>query len=262
MNNHLSKLNLTRDGTMKYKIKLLLLASFSMISVTNLSYAEESTPPTPVGKVVWLQGTLKAVMKNNELRLLQKSSIIYANDTLETDHDSKAQIVFTDNTLLTFRPDTEFHIDQYKFNKNEKKGSGTYVMNLIKGGFRTITGLIAKENPDNYKVKTPVATIGVRGTEYNAYFDHGELQLGYIKGMPCLFNQGGALCLGDKLRYAQAKSPNVTPQPLTTMPAVFKEELKIVPAKASFATTTSTEGSSTTSRAPRGGVYSSFCITK
>ncbi|MGH8446844.1 MAG: hypothetical protein ACREVL_16350, partial [Solimonas sp.] len=42
-------------------------------------------------------------------------------------------------------------------------------LRLLKGGFRTVSGLIGKANPDEYRVTTPVATIGIRGTDYYAY---------------------------------------------------------------------------------------------
>ena len=105
-----------------------------------------------MGKVVWVNGSLRAVMPNKEERSLQKSSVIYLQDTLITGTNSQAQIIFTDKTMMTFRPDTTFFIDQYKYNPNVKSGSvGKYVMRLIEGGFRTITGLIAKQNPSDIK---------------------------------------------------------------------------------------------------------------
>jgi hypothetical protein len=140
--------------------------SIIFLLATQIVFADPPLP-TPVGRVVWIAGTFKALMPNKEERILQKTSLIYLNDTLVTDAKSKAQIVFTDQTLMTFREGTTFYIDKYDYHKTPKNGSvGTYLMKLIEGGFRTITGLIAKSKPSDYEVNTPVATIGVRGTDY------------------------------------------------------------------------------------------------
>lgn len=235
-------------------------ASASKSTGTEISSQETTTMssklPDPVGRVVWVKGVFTAVMPNNEKRQLQKTSLIYVNDTLSTDSNTKAEIVFTDNTLMTFRPNTKFYIDQYSYKPSKKKGSvGTYVMNLIEGGFRTITGLIPKANPPDYQVNTPVATIGVRGTDYVVYVKNGELFLGLNKGKPCVKNSKGDLCLDSNTRFAKTTA-NTAPVALTEEPAVFKEKLEITPAViAPFAGSGGSSGGTSS-----GGSVSSFCI--
>lgn len=226
---------------------------------------------TPVGRVVWVQGAFKAALPGQSQRTLQKASLIYVNDTLSTDSSSQAQIVFTDNTLMTFRSDTKFHIDQYQYNPKPKSGSvGKYVVSLIEGGFRTITGLISKNNPKSYRVNTPVATIGVRGTDYTVYVSpKGQLYVGYYSGSPCVGGGSSAtLCLGPQAKYAYVPSPGATPIPLQQPPAVLKEKLPIVPAKIALSSSqtdgTSRGGSDNSSSVigpPEGGSVSGFCIT-
>lgn len=184
----------------------------------------------PVGRVVWVKGVFKAISMGNKERALDRASIIYLHDTLITDTNSQAQIVFTDNSLMTFKPNTRFEIAQYSYTPENKKGVGKYIMNLIEGGFRTITGLIAKGDPNAYQVNTPVATIGVRGTDYAVYVSGGQLYVGYYKGKPCVKNGSGTLCLDDKNKYAEVKKPGAQPQAVSKQPAVFKEKLAVVPA--------------------------------
>ena len=163
--------------------------------------------------------------------------------------------------MLTFRPDTKFHIDAYQFNPQAKTGSvGKYVMSLVEGGFRTITGLIAKRNPPDYKVNTPVATIGVRGTDYAVYINKGQLYVGYYSGSPCVYSKKGSLCLSDKTKYAYVASEGAVPVPLAEQPPVFKEKLDVVPAKITPFTGGSMPGGTPTG--PKSGVFSSFCITQ
>jgi hypothetical protein len=225
--------------------------------------ADNPPLPKPVGRVVWVKGVLKAVMENNEERILQKTSLIYEKDTLITDQGSQAQIVFTDNTLMTFREGSKFVISQYSYKPSNQGGSvGKYVMSLIEGGFRTITGAIAKSNPSDYQVNTPVATIGVRGTDYAIYLNHGELYVGYYTGKPCVRNNGGKqeeLCLDPQNPYGYVQSVNIAPVPVNQRPEVFREKLEIVPAHIT--------PFSATDQAPvytpkGGGPISSFCITQ
>lgn len=214
--------------------------------------------PTPVGRVVWVKGTIKAVMQNNEQRILQKMSVIYLHDTLITDEQSQAQIVFTDGTLMSFYPSTKFIIDQYAYKPNAKKSIGKSIMSLIAGGFRTITGLIAKKNPSDYQVNTPVATIGVRGTDYGVYIKNNQVFMVVYSGNPCIAAKNkpdNRMCLDNKLKYAYVAGSDVAPVALTQQPDVFKEKLDII-------LMTIAPFESPSSGKSNSGTISSFCITQ
>jgi len=218
---------------------------------------QPETLPAPVGKVVWVNGGFHAVSPTKEDRKLQKSSIIYLHDTLVTEAGAQAQIVFTDNTMMTFKPETEFYIQQYQFNPNSKKQSvGKYVMKLIEGGFRTITGLIAKKNPPDYQVNTPVATIGVRGTDYVVYYRKGDLYIGYYEGKPCV--KGGKkdaeLCLDEFNPFGYVNKDSAAPVPVSQRPEVFEEKLTII--------TALPPNFNSFPPGSNGIINNSFCITK
>jgi hypothetical protein len=230
----------------------------SLILFLSLQAASAATkPPIPVGRVVWIKGTLKAVMSNDEVRILKEKSIIYLHDTLITDASSRAEIGFTDQTLITLRESTTFTVDQYQYAPGGKKKGGASVMGLIEGGFRTITGAVAKDTPNNYAVNTPVATIGVRGTEYQAYIQNGVTYLGYFSGTPCIrinkeicdnfkrkfpdkYKQqvkanedkktSPEICLNKKVRWAKIAGPCANPEPLNEKPDVFNNDIDITPA--------------------------------
>ncbi len=235
------------------KINYILTFLF-LGSVWQLTFADPALP-TPVGRVVWVKGELTAEMDNKEKRILQKQSVVYLKDLLVTDDKTQAQIVFTDNTLLTFREDTQFKIDDYNFQPEAKKGGsvGKYVVSLIQGGFRTITGLIAKNKPSDYKVNTPVATIGVRGTEYAVAYKNGELDIGFYHGSPCVSNKSNhKVCLNDKNKYATVNDQgNIVTT--NTPPAALLQNLVIEPATiAPFSAPWATKNLS--------GPITSFCI--
>ncbi len=149
-------------------LMMLFLLTFSSISQS----ATPANPPAAapvkqaVAQVVWVKGEVKAIAGDKTTRILERRGVIYAHDTLVTSGDSSGQIVFTDNTLVSISPKTEVNISDYKYTRGAAPSEDKYLVKVAKGGFRTISGAIAKSNPDNYKVNTPVATIGVRGTEW------------------------------------------------------------------------------------------------
>ena len=83
-------------------------------------------------------------------------------DTIQVGQQSNAQLRFVDESIVALRADTTFRISEFSFRgAGQEKDSGIFA--LLKGGLRTVTGLISKEN---YSVETPTATIGIRGTHY------------------------------------------------------------------------------------------------
>ncbi|HEY9134840.1 MAG TPA: FecR domain-containing protein [Pseudomonadales bacterium] len=121
-------------------------------------------PEETIGRVIINMGTLEAENRGS-VRTLKRNSEILKGDTLKTSNNSNAQIRLKDGALVSLRSNTEFQIEEYSF-KGQEDGSEKSVFNLIKGGFRTITGLIGHRNKQNYSVRTTVATIGIRGTHY------------------------------------------------------------------------------------------------
>lgn len=236
---------------------LVLLSLFSPVQPGFA--ATGTTPlPTPIGRVVWIKGTLTAVSPNNETRNLQKKSIIYLHDTLKTDNKSQAEMVFTDNTLITFKEDTTYTIDKY--NDKNHGTNGSFVSNLTTGGFRTITGLIAKNSPDSYQVNMPVATIGVRGTDYQAVMHAGKFYMGLYKGKPCVTNKpkdpakkGSEECLTKDHPFAEVVDPNMPPKLLVSAPPELGSQLMT-----SNATMLPFEAFTS----PSGGPITNFCITQ
>lgn len=238
---------------MQQRIFLFLMIIFS--SFFQQVYADPPLP-IPVGRVVWVEGTFTATMPNKEQRILQSTSLIYLHDTLATDTLSKAEIIFTDKTVMTLRPNSQFYIDQYVFNPRIKKGSmGKYVMNLIDGGFRTITGLIAKSNPSDYEINTPVATILSEGvTDYGAYTHGARTYVAYYSGQPCIRNKKAKICLNPKKSYVLTSETDIAPLQQMQQVSIFKEKEVIIPAKISPFMTQNTH--------TPGGPTKSFCLSE
>lgn len=132
---------------------------------TPLSPAPEPELPPAIGQAMWMQGNVSAVDTNGEHRALKMNGDVYEGDTIITAPDTQVTLEMIDGAEISLKPDTEFELATYQQPSSE--GVGAAFMNLLRGGLRTITGALGK-NGSQYRMNTPVATIGVRGTEYAA----------------------------------------------------------------------------------------------
>jgi len=137
---------------------LALIALVLFLGGPVAAMAQDST-----GMVVASRGEVIA-LANGGSRELKQGDFIYQNDEIITSAKSFAVLQFVDGAKVTVRPDSTLIIEQYLYAGNE---SDEATLNLVSGGLRVITGAMAKSNPENYKVRTPVALMGVRGTEFS-----------------------------------------------------------------------------------------------
>jgi len=120
------------------------------------------------GQVQHLSGTLHVQRADGSVRLLSENSQVLTGDVVSTERDSYAQIRMTDGGQITLRPNTQLRIEGYQFSEKEPE-KDNFVFALLKGGLRAVTGLIGKRvNRDAYKLRTATATVGIRGTDFNA----------------------------------------------------------------------------------------------
>ncbi len=91
---------------------------------------------------------------------------------------------------MSLQPQTQFRLETYGYDKDDSK-KNSIVMNLLKGGFRTITGLIGKTNRQGYKLQTATATVGIRGTEFSiTTFPDGSVLFHTADGAIDVSNRG------------------------------------------------------------------------
>lgn len=119
------------------------------------------------GTVQHLSGTLSAQRPDGTVRLLSEKSQIRPGDVIATERDSYAQLRFPDGGRITMRPSSKVKLDSFRFDKKEPQRD-SFVMSLLRGGFRAVTGLIGKRKREAYRIQTATATVGIRGTTFSA----------------------------------------------------------------------------------------------
>jgi hypothetical protein len=120
-----------------------------------------------VGVVEHLNGPLMDRKADGTVKVLAPKSEVESGDTLVTEKNTYAQIRFIDHGEITLRPGTTFKIDNFAYDADKPEGDSA-AFSLIKGGLRSITGLLGKRNKEKFSLKTPTATIGIRGTTFIA----------------------------------------------------------------------------------------------
>jgi len=147
-------------------MKKFLITLAALACISTLAQAAEPDKSS-AGRVNAMSGTL-LVQRDGTTKVLGPKSEIKPGDVLNTQKDSFAQVKMSDGSQVTLRPHSTLKIEQYRFNKDAPKDDSA-VFNLIKGGLRSVTGLIGKRGDlDAYKMRTSTATIGIRGTDFSA----------------------------------------------------------------------------------------------
>src|SRR5690554_5167391 len=94
---------------------------------------------------------------------LEKGAAVSADDTVITGEDGRIQMRFSDDGLVSLMPNSRFAVEEY--NQPTASSEGSASVNLLKGGMRALSGSIGKKDQDSYKLKTDVATLGIRSEE-------------------------------------------------------------------------------------------------
>jgi hypothetical protein len=117
------------------------------------------------GTIVHLSGPLMARKADGTVKVLALSSEVESGDTLVSEKTTYAQVRFIDNSEITLRPGTTFKIEDFAYDGGKPEADSA-AFSLLKGGLRSITGLLGKRNKEKFSLKTPSATIGIRGTTF------------------------------------------------------------------------------------------------
>ncbi|MEQ1440423.1 FecR family protein [Fontimonas sp. SYSU GA230001] len=168
---------------------LWLMALCGGILATPLHAAE----PVPAGTVVLMTGAATASsVETMAMRALKKGDPVYAGDIVSAGPNTYVNLKFSDGGLVLVRPNSRFQIEAFSFAAEtgtrpdaptpatgaartapavataqaEPAAPSRAFFRLLRGGLRTVSGLIGKGNADDYRINTPVATIGIRGTDY------------------------------------------------------------------------------------------------
>jgi len=146
--------------------RIVIIAIVAALSFAGAAHAAD------VGRVLLAAGDTVA-LRGNETVKLTFGSAIQDKDALRTGPGSNLQVRFVDESIVSMKESSELRIDDFQFSGKED-GTERAFFRLVKGGLRTVTGLIGRVNNKNYQMGTTTATIGIRGTDYSATLCQGD----------------------------------------------------------------------------------------
>ena len=147
----------------RHNIQRSMLAPAAAAAIALLS---TSAFAQVAGEVEFSRGVGFAQSAGETPRTLGRGLPLKEGDRLTTSDGASAIIKLQDGTRMTVRPNSEIVISQYQFKENAPDNS--MLLQMVRGGFRAVTGLISKSSPNAARVQTSTATIGIRGTDFDA----------------------------------------------------------------------------------------------
>ena len=190
-----------------------------LLNTTLIIIAASLLPLTPVwaknlaGFVIVSVGDVTAYdAEKQQERQLKRRSKVFEGDEIRTGDEAKVQLKFKDKGVIALQENTALQISEYEYSGQDGAPEKSF-FRLMKGGFRAVSGAIGKQNPEDYRVDTPLATIGIRGTDYTVE----QAQYVGVKvhsGAVSVTNSAGEIVIGDghDFRHALVKSATVLPQ--------------------------------------------------
>lgn len=162
-------------------------ATIGALVVANSAHAAADT--ADIGKATAITTNVTASGGGTAPAIVLKSGdAVFQNQTITTDENGVGQFQFRDETKLAVGPGSVIVLDNFIYESDTSKAK--VVMHLTSGALRFITG---KSNHDAYEIVTPTATIGVRGTAFDAYTKpNGELAIAMIDGSVEVCPRGSA----------------------------------------------------------------------
>jgi hypothetical protein len=149
--------------------------------------------PAPAGLVDEVQGEVTAGVPGAQARKLAAKDVVYNGETVATGQKASVQVRLADGTLLSLGEQSSVEIVNAAYDP-ARPGVTSAVCKLGRGVFRCLTGEVAAKEPDRFRLETPLAVIGVRGTELGVSVGADAVETAVFSGGPGLVTdkEGGA----------------------------------------------------------------------
>ncbi|MFZ0094769.1 MAG: FecR family protein [Pseudolabrys sp.] len=187
-------------------VAVTLLSSFAGHQVA----AQEA-----IGTVSRIQGEASGA-RGGATRALGLNASVFLNETVSTGAAARLELTFKDNTRLTLGENAKLMLYRYVF--NPAAGRGTIRFRVV-GALRFLSGQVSKLARSDVSVTTPVAAVGIRGTEFwSGPIDDQALGVFLIEGTVRVSNAAGAQILNRPGQGTNVARAGAAPGPVTFWP--------------------------------------------
>src|SRR6266849_2315593 len=218
---------LGREGPM---LKVSRFPGLFALSACFLSAWASQALASTAGVFQFVAGDVRVALAAGSERPAAKGSPISVGDTVTTAKASVAQIKMGDGAIIVVQPESKLTVAEFSYTGKED-GTEKAQFRLEQGGFRSVTGVIGHTNKGNYRIETPIAHIGVRGTDHESwYFPEPGFMDGQVSqagiynkvnvGLTYLRTGSGEVVIQPN-QVGYAASAQDTPRLLGAMPEFF-----------------------------------------
>ena len=160
-----------------------------------------------VGNASIVVKTVTGTIEEN-IHKIKLQDDLYHNELIETGDESATEITFLDDTTISLGPKSSIVLDEFVYDPNPSKSS--FVVTVTEGALRFTSAVLPS---DAYKIHTPVATIGIRGTVIDLVVGREperdgtpgtSMNLSVIEGEADLIN-----CAGKVIHVPQGSSTRI-----------------------------------------------------
>jgi len=184
------------------------MLSFLMLVIA-LTFGVQEVHAARIGVAAVVKNTVSG-STGGQTRVINVGAGVFQNEVITTGAASSAQLLFRDETSLTIGASARLTLDRFVYNPSRK--TGDIVVNVVQGAFRFVSG---SAGPGSYKIKTRVASIGLRGTIVEGYVSPGGgLLLVIVEGSVIVRTANGTTITLGAGQYVTISSTGVVTGPL------------------------------------------------
>jgi hypothetical protein len=114
---------------------------------------------TDIGKVISIVPGA-SVLRNGKTETLALHAGIRVSDAVRTDASGRVKILFNDDSTVSLGPESTLDMKEYA----DQGSKAAFTIHVPQGVVRAITGKIVDQNPEGFRITTPEAWVGIRGT--------------------------------------------------------------------------------------------------
>ena len=189
------------------------------------------------GKLLFVSGPVS--LERTPPVALKQGDVVSTGDVVVTGEKARVQLLMNDCARVALRAGSRYRIDKFALpsavgaptQATATQADGVAVSTLLKGGFRSSTGAIGKGGTGQYEVRTPIGTLGIRGTDYTAVWCEGDCTDAARNGMylathagSIVFRYGGREQVVDAGQIVFIAAIDALPEPLERLPAWMTED--------------------------------------
>jgi hypothetical protein len=186
-----------------------------VVSMPSMVKAAEATNLTVAGHVAFVNGQVVIAQQGKPNRTVQTGDPVYVGDHIQTLANSQLHLRMVDNAFLALRPSSQLVISAYQYDKDQPQASKIRI-DLEQGTSRAVSGKGGQAAKNQYRFNTPLAAIGLRGTDYTVWADAEKTRVSVAQGgvivsplgPDCLMSQLGP-CASALSRELTSGTPNL-----------------------------------------------------